>query len=89
MCVFIVDVLQGQLEECPDDFFRDILLENNFTSVMLKTLGQNIKENSETLVIRFEKLKKFIMGKFNWDIPQQNEEEEEEDDEDAPVVVEL
>lgn len=31
-----VDVLQFQLDECPEDFYRDILSEGNFTSVMLK-----------------------------------------------------
>lgn len=29
-------VLELQLNECPEDFYRDILSENNFTSVMLK-----------------------------------------------------
>jgi A1 cistron-splicing factor AAR2 len=33
---FFIDVLQLQLDECPEDFYRDILSENNFTSVMLR-----------------------------------------------------
>lgn len=33
---FFTDVLERQLEECPEDFFKDILSENNFISNMLK-----------------------------------------------------
>jgi A1 cistron-splicing factor AAR2 len=34
-------LLEIQLNECPDDFYRDILSENNFTSVMLKVKAVN------------------------------------------------
>ncbi|CAO3657900.1 unnamed protein product [Rhizopus stolonifer] len=86
--VFIdfIDVLQTQLDECPEDFFRDILLENNFISVMLQGFQQNIPGSQERLVSRYIRLKNFIIKKFEWDIP---EETEEEDDEDAPVIVDL
>ncbi|KAG1462373.1 hypothetical protein G6F56_005532 [Rhizopus delemar] len=81
-----IDVLQIQLDECPEDFFRDILLENNFISVMLKGFQQNIPGSQERLVSQYIRLKNFIVKKFEWNIP---EETEEEDDEDAPVVVNL
>ncbi|KAG0835072.1 hypothetical protein G6F19_004879 [Rhizopus arrhizus] len=81
-----MDVLQSQLDECPDDFFRDILLENNFISVMLKGFQQHIPGSQERLVSRYIRLKNFIVKKFEYDLPQ---EEEEEDEEDAPVIVDI
>jgi A1 cistron-splicing factor AAR2 len=37
-------------------------------------------------VSRYTKLKRFIVKRFDWNIP---EEEEEEDEEDAPVIVDM
>ncbi|KAI9356889.1 A1 cistron-splicing factor [Pilaira anomala] len=85
MFVEFMDVLEFQLDECPDDFFRDILSENNFTGIMLKTLQQNIPGSEPKLVSRYIKLKNFIVKKFEWDIP----EDEEEDEDDAPVIVDM
>jgi A1 cistron-splicing factor AAR2 len=45
----LIDVLQFQLDECPEDFFRDILSENNFTSVMLK-VGFFLKKKIQELI---------------------------------------
>ncbi|RCI03444.1 a1-alpha2 repression [Rhizopus stolonifer] len=84
MFIEFMDVLQSQLDECPEDFYRDILSENNFTSVMLKTLQTNTSGSSEELVKRYTRLRKFVIKKFAWEVP---DEEEEEDDEDAPVIV--
>ncbi|CAG8436166.1 9493_t:CDS:2 [Diversispora eburnea] len=39
-----LDVLMFQLEECPQDFFHDVISENNFLSVMLKIFHKNVKE---------------------------------------------
>ncbi|KAI8992358.1 A1 cistron-splicing factor [Pilobolus umbonatus] len=83
MFVEFMDILQFQLEECPEDFFRDILSENNFTSVMLKSLQQNIPGSDHKLVSRYIKLKNFISKRFDWDIP------EDEEDEDAPIIVDM
>jgi A1 cistron-splicing factor AAR2 len=38
-------------------------------------------------VTRYTKLKRFIINKFDWQVP--DEDDEEEDDEDAPVIVDL
>ncbi|RCH91253.1 a1-alpha2 repression [Rhizopus azygosporus] len=78
-----MDVLQFQLDECPEDFFRDILSENNFTSVMLKSFQQNVPSSQPKLIDRYSKLKKFIIKKFDWNVP----DDDEDDDDDAPVVV--
>lgn len=43
LIVYLLDVLEFQLDECPDDFFRDILSENNFTGVMLKVQNGILK----------------------------------------------
>ncbi|KAI8364489.1 A1 cistron-splicing factor [Choanephora cucurbitarum] len=82
-----IDVLETQLEECPDDFYRDILSENNFTSIMLKTLKGNIPGSNEELVKKYGRLQRFLIEKFGWEVPE--EDEADEDDEDAPVIVEM
>ncbi|KAI9012700.1 A1 cistron-splicing factor [Phycomyces nitens] len=83
--VFIdfLDTFEHQLEECPEDFFRDILSENNFISSMLKEFRKNIPLHEFELGKRFLKLKKFLVSRFKWELP-----EDEEEDEDAPMVVE-
>ncbi|CEP07188.1 hypothetical protein [Parasitella parasitica] len=82
-----MDVLQFQLDECPEDFYRDILSEGNFTSVMLKTLQRNIPGSEERLVSRYTKLRYFIMNKFDWKVTENDQEDEDEDD--APTIVNL
>ncbi|KAI8967137.1 A1 cistron-splicing factor [Mycotypha africana] len=85
-----MDVLQCQLNECPEDFYRDILSENNFTTIVLKTLQRNIPLHNERLGKRFMKLKRFIIKKFDWEISDhEDDEEEEEGGENAPVIVDL
>lgn len=84
--VDFIDVIQNQLEECPEDFFRDILSENNFTSVVLQTFQRSIPGSNEKLVSKFSKFKNFITKRFEWDIP---DEDEDEDEDEAPVIVEL
>ncbi|KAI8372918.1 A1 cistron-splicing factor [Radiomyces spectabilis] len=85
MFIDFFDVLQYQLDECPEDFFRDILSENNFIASMLKTFARNIPPNSVDLRSRFERLKKFIATRFKWEIPESDSDE----DDDEPVVVEM
>ncbi|ORX52759.1 AAR2-domain-containing protein [Hesseltinella vesiculosa] len=81
-----LDTLQFQLEECPVDFFRDILSENNFLASMLKNLRRTLPPNETQLSRRFDSLKRFIEKRFDWEL---DHSDEEEDDEDAPVVVDL
>jgi A1 cistron-splicing factor AAR2 len=48
-------------------------------------LQHNIPGSEPKLVSRYTKLKRFIVKKFEWDMP----EEEDEDEDDAPVIVEM
>ncbi|KAI8344021.1 A1 cistron-splicing factor [Chlamydoabsidia padenii] len=85
--VDFLDTLQDQLEECPVDFFRDILSENNFIAFMLKNLRDVIPSSSTTLYSKFNKLKRFLQKRFQWDLPDDDDDEEDEDE--APLVVDL
>ncbi|KAI8097592.1 A1 cistron-splicing factor [Halteromyces radiatus] len=87
--VDFLDTLQQQLEECPVDFFRDILSENNFIASMLKNLRDVIPPSSTALYTKFNKMKQFLSTRFQWELPDQADEDEEEEDDDAPVVVDL
>jgi A1 cistron-splicing factor AAR2 len=77
--------LHFQMQEVPEDFFVDIVSQNNFLVKSLADLFANIRENVEiedqlqTRAISFEN---HLSKKFGWDFS-------EEDDEFAPVVVEL
>ncbi|RUS22037.1 hypothetical protein BC937DRAFT_90589 [Endogone sp. FLAS-F59071] len=91
--VEFTNVLQTQLEECPPDFFHDILSENNFLTHELKTFSRNIPRTTPRLRARFESLRMFVKRRFDWDIGgearAEEEDEEDEDGEYAPVVVEM
>ncbi|KAI7871351.1 A1 cistron-splicing factor [Spinellus fusiger] len=84
--VDFLDTLEHQLEECPEDFFHDILSENNFLGVMLQKFHNNIPESGSTLRTRLTLFRKTLMKRFKWELP---EEEEGEQGEDAPMVVEM
>ncbi|CAH1759938.1 23345_t:CDS:2 [Entrophospora sp. SA101] len=76
------DVIQFQLEECPNDFFEDLTYENNFLIHAIKTLHSNIIDIANTMELnslqrpkklhalkrRLEKFRGFVNKKFNWDI---------------------
>ncbi|CAB5176305.1 unnamed protein product [Rhizophagus irregularis] len=96
-----LDVLKYQLEECPRDFFHNIVTENNYLTHALKNFRRNILEvlstdtisqqNLENLHVlrrRFEKFRGFLNQRFNWEIVDEEtaREEEEEEGEYAPVV---
>ncbi|KAI8063297.1 A1 cistron-splicing factor [Gongronella butleri] len=85
--VDFIDVLEDQLEECPIDFFRDILSENNFIASMLKNLHSALPGAGTDLNRRFDQLTRFIEKRFNWEID--TGDDDLEDDEDAPVIVDL
>ncbi|CAG8484666.1 12093_t:CDS:2 [Dentiscutata erythropus] len=90
-----IDVLNFQLEECPIDFFRDVISEDNFLSHVLKILDKTILDLStqpssthlKSLRRRFNKFRGFLDQRFRLELP--NEYEEAEEGEYAPVVVEL
>ncbi|RIA96054.1 A1 cistron-splicing factor [Glomus cerebriforme] len=100
-----LDVLKCQLEECPRDFFHNIVTEDNYLAHVLKNFRRNILEASSmdaipqqsleklhTLRRRFEKFRGFLNQRFHWEIVDEvaaREEEEREEGEYAPVVVEL
>ncbi|CAG8676543.1 2159_t:CDS:2 [Cetraspora pellucida] len=89
-----LDVLNLQLEECPPDFFRDVISEDNFLSHVLKILGKTISDlptqSSSTelklLRRRFNKFRGFLGQQFRLELSIDDDEEEGEY---APVVVEL
>lgn len=80
---FISD-LHFQMAEVPDDFFVDIVSQNNFLVQSLTNLFANIKSHENGLVdlkkraVRFENN---LTKKFGWSF------DEEEDEECAPVIV--
>ncbi|RHZ74108.1 hypothetical protein Glove_227g17 [Diversispora epigaea] len=98
-----LDVLKFQLEECPQDFFHDVITENNFLSVILKIFHKNVKEVSaetqqqqqqqknklNTLRHKFEKFRGFLNQRFSWEVGDRDFEDEKEEGEFAPVVVEF
>ncbi|GBC02188.1 hypothetical protein RclHR1_00450023 [Rhizophagus clarus] len=100
-----LDVLKYQLEECPRDFFHNIVTENNFLTHVLKIFRRNILEvlsvdalsqqsleKLHALRRRFENFRGFLNQRFHWEIIDEaaaREEQEEEEGEYAPVVVEL
>ncbi|CAO3646712.1 unnamed protein product [Cunninghamella blakesleeana] len=84
-----IDTLKYQLEECPTDFFHDILSENNFIAFMLKNLQDNIPSSNKKLYNKFDSLKIFLKKRFQWELSEENSDDEEDDDEDAPVIVGL
>ncbi|CAI2177495.1 19959_t:CDS:2 [Funneliformis geosporum] len=97
-----IDVLNYQLEECPQDFFHEILAENNYLIHSLKIFRRNIldsinassqqqSQKFHVLRRRFEKFRGFLNKRFHWGIVDEElaKEEEEEEGEYAPVVVEL
>ncbi|CAG8476395.1 10557_t:CDS:2 [Funneliformis mosseae] len=99
------DVLNYQLEECPQDFFHEILAENNYLVHSLKMFRRNIldsffsisassqqqgSQKLHALRRRFEKFRGFLNQRFHWGIVEEEiAREEEEEGEYAPVVVEL
>ncbi|CAI2168739.1 4441_t:CDS:2 [Funneliformis geosporum] len=96
------NVLNYQLEECPQDFFHEILAENNYLIHSLKIFRRNIldsinassqqqSQKFHVLRRRFEKFRGFLNKRFHWGIVDEElaKEEEEEEGEYAPVVVEL
>ncbi|KAI8583299.1 hypothetical protein K450DRAFT_222945 [Umbelopsis ramanniana AG] len=64
-----LDVLTKQMNECPQDFFYDILSENHFLSQQLKTFSRNIPGSNEKLRQKFVAFHQKLQEKFHWEIP--------------------
>jgi A1 cistron-splicing factor AAR2 len=94
-----LDVLKYQLEECPRDFFHDIMTENNYLAHVLKILRRNILEASSSSVDstsqqqssqklralrrRFEKFRNFLNQRFHWEIADEETAQGEEEREEG------
>jgi len=81
---FMAD-LHFQMQEVPQDFFVDIISENNFLVSSLSDLFANIREHENMAPQLRQKAISFenhLTKKFGWDFSQ-------EDEEYAPIVVEL
>ncbi|KAK2170133.1 hypothetical protein LSH36_4g11051 [Paralvinella palmiformis] len=78
-----ISTIHYQIQEIPEDFFVDIVSQNNFLVSVLHTFFENL-ESSTTLPTLKEKGQKFrthLQKRFNWDFTA-------DPDEDCPVVVE-
>ena len=74
-----------QMQEVPEDFFVDIISQNNFLVASLSDLFANVREHEDMSPQLRQKAISFenhLTKKFGWDFSQ-------EEDEYAPVVVEL
>jgi len=81
---FMAD-LHFQMQEVPEDFFVDIISQNNFLVASLSDLFANVREHEDMSPQLRQKAISFenhLTKKFGWDFSQ-------EEDEYAPVVVEL
>ena len=73
------------MQEVPEDFFVDIISQNNFLVASLSDLFANVREHEDMSPQLRQKAISFenhLTKKFGWDFSQ-------EEDEYAPVVVEL
>ena len=78
-----IGVLHFQIREIPEDFFVDIVSQNNFLTVTLQEFFANLEsqEVDATLRSRGLKFRQHLTEKFKWDFTS-------EPDDCAPVVVE-
>jgi len=97
-----LDVFLNQMKECPQDFFYDILSENQFISQVLRSFSRNIPASNKDLHVKFKTLYDTLKEKFSWEIPgvtpslkdpnysgYDTEDDEEEEGEYAPAIVEM
>lgn len=81
-----IGVLHFHVKEIPEDFFVDIVAQNNFLVGNLRIFFRNVQEcGVVALQERALRFRKHLEKKFEWQLLV----EEEEDEEDAPVVVDL
>jgi A1 cistron-splicing factor AAR2 len=71
MYIDFIRVLYHQLNECPEDFFTDIVTSENFLTVALGNLFANIEASSEKnvgeLTIKAKQFRSYLMKKFKFD----------------------
>ncbi|OLY80992.1 Protein AAR2-like protein [Smittium mucronatum] len=95
-----IKVLKDQLQECPEDFFSNVLTQDNFLLESLKVLSvniENVKDHADNdqlynlLSSEMKDLRSFFESRFGFYLPTGLEvlQEEEEDSDCAPVVVEI
>ena len=68
----LINVLYFQLKEMPDDFFSDIILQENFLTLNLHNLFNNIQEISSDSVLtslkeKTAKFKNYLEQRFKFD----------------------
>ncbi|KAL7748190.1 hypothetical protein RI367_006374 [Sorochytrium milnesiophthora] len=95
------DVMQAQLRQCPEDFFTDVVSENNFLAPMLERLFFTLSKVERSPAVRLlqpvvdrgSEFRAFLGKHFRWQLrtntSERYDDEEEEDEEYRPVVVEL
>lgn len=80
----LVNDLQIQIFEVPEEFLADIVSNNNFLYMKLRTLFRNVISSADDdLKCKVKKLMETLSSKYFWDF----EHLESDDEEDAPVVV--
>jgi A1 cistron-splicing factor AAR2 len=86
---FFIDfmtVLHFQIKLVPQDFFADIVSNNNFLVDSLRRFFPNVadsgKGDDDPLIKRAKKFKEHLQDKFEWDFDEEPEDE-------MPVVVDL
>ncbi|KAJ1675837.1 hypothetical protein EV182_000472 [Spiromyces aspiralis] len=92
-----VSVLKAQLRECPQDFFINILSENNFISASLQRFVASIADLDKSLVNwglvdAIDDLRTFMQRRFSWTLLTMEEAQKVfdlEEGDDAPVVVDI
>ena len=78
-----ISTIHYQIQEIPEDFFVDIVSQNNFLVSVLHAFFENLESSTTTPSLK-EKGRRFrahLQKRFNWDFT-------EDPDEDCPVVVE-
>ena len=80
-----ISIMHYHIREIPEDFFVDIVTQNNFLVSTLRTFFANLENNLECkqeLKVRGRKFKENLEKRFEWDFG-------DVADEDQPVIVTL
>ncbi|KAI9219640.1 A1 cistron-splicing factor [Blastocladiella britannica] len=93
-----LEVLQNQLQECPADFFVDLLSRDNFIVKLLNTLARSIRtlsHNNDPLARAIHEFSDFVGDRFGLVIggghstPPTTAPNEDDGEDDQPVIVDL